>query len=172
MKKLVLVACAGLMAAFANASELWWTLDTSATVDGEGWDSAALFATTEGFNYGGIQVGSKISNEKMDDLGYVATELGAKGSSTYSFYIELYNSSGDRLGASYVSLGGAETRPQGATAYNSLSASLYTPGMSTVDVSPYAGFTNFTSANVIPEPTSGLMILLGLAALGLKRKHA
>ena len=172
MKKLVLVACAGLMAAFANASELWWKLDTTAKVYGESWSSAALFATTEGFNYGGQQVGSTISNSLMGDLGYVATELGTKGSSTYSFYVELYNSSNERIGASYVSVGGYGQN-QGAVSYNDLPEdAFYTPGMSTADVSPYAGFTDFTSANVVPEPTSGLMILLGLAALGLKRKHA
>lgn len=172
MKKLLLVACVGLMASFACASELWWTLDTTATVDDNPWSTAALFATSEGYNYDGTKVGSTISKGLMDDLGYVATELGGYGSSTYSFYVELYNSSNERIGASYVSLGGEGARPQGATSYDDLSGALYTPGMSTVNVTPYAGFSNFTTSQVVPEPTSGLLMLIGLAGLALKRKRA
>ena len=40
------------------------------------------------------------------------------------------------------------------------------------DTAPSGGATVWTVTSVVPEPTSGLLLLLGLAGLGLRRKRA
>lgn len=158
MKKLLTFAFAVAALACANASELWWTVNTS---DFD-WDTATLFASADGNNFEGTQLDTWGKND-IADWGNAFSSLTG---SEKAFYIELYNSEGDRVATSATSVD--DVRGYGAVSAAALAGSVWNGGMSTP--SPYT-FSQF-SANVVPEPTSGLMILLGLAALGLKRKHA
>ena len=161
MKKIAIFAVAAVMAAFANASELWWTVNTSEFQ----WDTAKLFVTTEGSNFNGTLVESW-SKTDMEDFGNAYTKIDDYMGSANAFYIELYKAD-EWLAASYTYMG---SKAMGANSLASLSGAVYSGGMQATGGTPYT-FTNFSS-NVIPEPTSGLMILIGLAALGLKRKRA
>ena len=176
MKKLIVLFVAIAVASLSQASELWWTVDGAAggstKVDGDAtsWDTAKLYASADGFNYGGTAIeGGEISASDLNTYGGAFTDLGGYASSAYSFYVELLNnSSSEVVGRSYVSL----TPAQGAIQYGALDGHLEGGNIMnpTAAASAYS-FSSFTTAEVIPEPTSGLLVLLGMMALGLKRKR-
>lgn len=163
MKKILVGACVAFAAAFANASELWWTVSQPAS--DFSWDTAKIYATANGTNFGETTAIDEVSSAWMDKAGFAVTDIDGHMSSGTSFYVELWKQ-GEWVATSYTNLYG--DKGVGTVGLGALSASIG-DGMSTP--SPYTGFSSFT-ADVVPEPTSGLMVLLGLAALGLKRKRA
>lgn len=160
MKKLMVIVAAFAFASLAQASELWWTVNTS----GFDADTAVLYYSTNGQNFDGTRVDSW-SISDIADYGNAYSSIDDVPSSATSFYIELYKSS-EWVASSYTSL--MDGKGIGAVAIDDLKGSIWTDGMSKPTAYNYSSF----SANIVPEPTSGLMILLGLAALGLKRKRA
>ena len=174
MKKAIVLFSAIAAFSLVQASELWWTVNdgsTSASIDGAStaWTTAKLFASNNGYNFGGTQIDS-VSATDMSDWGFWETDISSYSSSAYSFYVELYNSSSESIGKSYVSL---DAPKQGAIAYNTLNNApinaIYDGNLMNPTASAYT-FTQFTTSDVIPEPSSGLMMLIGMIALGLKRK--
>ena len=175
MKKALILVGAIAAFSFSQASELWWTVagtyndgtgTMSTTVDGKSaeWTTAKLFASDNGYNYGGSPIiGSDVSAADMNDWGFWNTDI---DTSTRSFYVELYNSDVS-VGKSYFNMD--STPPQGATPYAQLSGAVYDGNLMNPTASAYT-FSSFTTSDVIPEPSSGLMMLLGMIALGLKRK--
>ncbi len=171
MKKALILVGAIAAFSFSQASELWWTVNDTVSVDGGApteWTTAKLFASANGYNYGGDLIGEGVTAAEMADWGFWNSNIDGYGSS-YSFYVELYNSASESIGKSYVST--TSTPPQGATPYNTLSAAnaIYDGNLMNPTATAYS-FTQFTTSDVIPEPSSGLMMLLGMVALGLKRK--
>ena len=152
MKKLVLLFAIAVCAGFAHASDLWWTI--SNPMNGKSWDTATIYAVNaSGVSAAGLSyTASDVSSSK-----YVTTTLGDYASSAYSFYIELTQSN------AFV----AQTQ---SVSYSALVGSIVTSGMDTTNASVY-DFTNAGFAP-IPEPTGGLLMLIGLGALALKRKEA
>ncbi len=77
-------------------------------------------------------------------------------------------------GTAYLVIFNAGTAAEGTYAYVSDTVTAYVPGSGapvtfTFDLSSSATPGNWTA---VPEPTSGLLMLLGLAGLALKRKRA
>ena len=128
------------------------------------WDYATLYASANGYNYGGDFIGT-VSSEDMSNWSYWISDI---GSSTGSFYVELYKSE-TLVGRSYAQL---DAPQQGATPYSTLNNAhaIYDGNLMNPTASAYT-FSSFTTQQVIPEPSSGLMMLLGVIALGLKRKR-
>jgi hypothetical protein len=165
MKKIMLLAVT-LVASVAGASELWWTVNVTGDAASSNWDTARVyyFNPSDLSNRGqlGTVLEGTASKDALAILDYAASTISGD-KSAYSFYVELYNAAemaehpNNHLGA---------WRSE-AVAYNDLAGSIYAGGTS-YGASPYE-FSNF-SAQVIPEPSSGLMMLLGMIALGLKRK--
>lgn len=161
MKKIVLFVIVAAFAVIAQATELWWFVAENVQVDGAAaptWNTATVYASNSGNNFGGASIGSW-SKEDLDFGGGVGfTELDSVyASSGYSFYIELLNSTERIATSSAVSYD--DLLQQGAIASSMQS----TPSV--------YQFSNF-STQVVPEPTSGLLMLIGLAGLALKRKRA
>ena len=170
MKKALILVGAIAAFSFSQASELWWTVNDTVSVDGGAateWNTATLYASANGYNYGGTAIES-VTAADMSDWGFWNSDIDGYGSS-YSFYVELYNSASESIGKSYVST--TSTPPQGATPYNTLNNAnaIYDGNLLNPTASAYT-FSQFTTSDVIPEPSSGLMMLLGMIALGLKRK--
>ena len=166
MKKALILVGAIAAFSFSQASELWWTVNDTVTVDstsGLSWDKATLYASANGYNYGGTEI-ETVTFANMSDWGFWETTI---DTSTRSFYVELYNS-GESIGKSYFNM--ASTPQQGATPYSELSGAIYDGNLMNPTASAYT-FSSFTTQQVIPEPSSGLMMLLGVIALGLKRKR-
>lgn len=173
MKKLIALLSFAALVGSVSASELWWTVNTdSPTIDDATgsaveWTTARVMANKTGYNYGGEVVGSE-TKDNLVAFGDAFTDLGSYDSSGYYFYIELMNGA-ESVAKSYL---GAK---QGAASYNEIKGSLVSSDPMAIGStgSVYSGFSSggFTSANVVPEPTSGVLLAFGLMMLGLKRKR-
>lgn len=103
--------------------------------------------------------------------GGAGTELGTTASSAYATSISgLYAALGASIGSEYlVDLMWGDTAVASATVAGGdmtsyLTASLLKPAGSPMEVS------GFAATGAVPEPTSGLLLLLGVAALAIRRK--
>ena len=166
MKKLIVMLALVSGVGVASASELWWTVDqTDEKVQGTDWDTARVYYFNSSDTSLSGQYGTALPGVATKDnlaiLDYATSTLSGDLSS-YSFYVELYNSetynSRDDHSDAYRSA---------AMSYNDLLGSINQGGTS-YGASPYQ-FSSFGS-QVVPEPTSGLLVLFGMMALGLKRK--
>ena len=173
MKKALILAGAIVAFSFAQASELWWTVANPVGVSetpGGGtasteWTTAKLYASANGYNTGGDLLDTVTASD-MASYSEIITDLGAYGTAAYSFYVELFDAYDVSLGKSYVAA------KQGAATYASLvsAGAIDVGSIMNPNASAYS-FDSFTTQQVIPEPSSGLMMLLGMVALGLKRKR-
>ena len=175
MKKLIAVCAMALsMGAFAD-SYLYWMLGDSDDLDW-GSDTAPATYTTAKIgvmNSSGNQVGYlnlytvngtavtsgnglSVSATPGDGSGAYCAGFGTYGDG-YSYYIELLNDT--------ITVGRSEI-----LTYSALDKYIANGiGSSSMPATPWSP-TSFTTA-VIPEPTSGLLMLFGLSALALRRKR-
>lgn len=90
------------------------------------------------------------------------TDLGTYNSSTYSFYVELVN----------YSNGTVESVGKGAVwNYNDLSAYIANDALTANAARAALQSSSGLSMGSIPEPTSGLLLLMGGAMLALRRRR-
>ena len=174
MKKLFLTLGVVLAASLANASILYWQLDTS---DYDGNDAAyAKLNTTSGES--GTVYGLQKNEETGEFEAVAVTELQSGAtyyidtddwggddyfSSDYSYYVELYNSSDEKIDYTGYQVSGEEF-------YNYASTG-GTTDLGDIDPASVAVFHSGSNMTVVPEPTSAILMLFGAAFLGLKRKN-
>ena len=155
MKKLILVFGIIASAMCAKASYLYWTV--AETTDGvSSYNGAILYATTTGTNSGGTALDSIVTP------GATTTSLAGYEGAEYSYYIEYVNYAADYSSYNSVATGNAFT-------YDQLSGARFNDALSAAQMTAV-----WTGSAVVPtpEPTSGLLLLMGFAMLGLKRKKA
>lgn len=152
IQKLAVFAAILAMVGIAKADALYWQVDTGASdASYKGEYSYAALYTSDGTFLDGYY-------EATD--GKVAptlSDLGNYGSTGYSFYVELYNASLDSV-------------YKGQTvSYDQLAASGYisTGGVSLPTFTATSGFNGAS----VPEPTSGVLLLIGGAMLALRRRR-
>ena len=168
MKKIILTVLVMATAIAVRADYLYWMVadnqfdESSEDVEKYGYTAFAyLKATDKGDNLdsNAVVIDHRTISEVKDAADYgdqfqaiVNTPYNSK---TYSFFIELAN--------------GLRTE---ATSWDYLSQYVYSGGLNVPDTLSQSGFgqPSGTSYNV-PEPTSGLLFLIGGMLLGLKRRR-
>lgn len=165
LHKLGVLAAAMFFAVSVQASALYWqvTEDTGAT-----------------FQYAQLMVtGGSLSEPTVVDMvesegsgpNYVTltnTDLGEYGADGYSFFVEMVNYSD--------ATGDFESVATGATySYNELVSSGYVAtgatSATTAQSNAIANNFNMGSGGAVPEPSSGLLLLIGGAMLALRRRR-
>ena len=181
MKKLIIAAAVVCVAAMSQAASVYWG-GAVATPDGNdtlpaGTQAALLFSdsafsgaatTLAGWSIGAEanNGGSVVSLYTMDDndssnWGFSATY--SKDGSVDGYYAVLVQN-GDS--ASYYDIGNIS----GTTGASSPTSKLVNIDWSGTAYVTSGGYT--VAVGAVPEPTSGLLLLLGMAGLALKRKRA
>lgn len=167
-----------MLASAANASYLLWQVDADEYARSYDTASVVLMQTSDGGSTW-TRVGNLYSKDvaDKDDSSVTATaymgtpvntayvDLGTlDDTSTYAFYIELLNYNG---GDSYSFVADSKA-VEGVRTYSSLASS----GAIVTELSA-ASIVHAWSAGGsygVPEPTSGLLMMLGLALVGLRRR--
>ena len=184
MKSRMIVAIAAALGGFAvYADVMYWQVDNANQNVPSDYTQAYLKATDGNNQYyvsqnyasdGQTELGAGISKDTFSNGGYVMGDLasiisadasgtpysGSGGLSALSFYLEMYNDAGDWMG---------QTSP---IPYNQLTSAV-SDGLNT-------SFTGVNSAlgtaasgasySQVPEPTGGLLMLVGFGALALRRR--
>lgn len=184
MKKLILSTVVVCSAIFAQAAVANWKSSASGIYNGTGSteDSALYSGTAYVFDAGSlsqaalfalIEAGTMIDSSTA---GYVATATlsegyfggltysnGEQGGGSYTYYFVIIED-----GKVYFSNEKSATASTTATAKNVGFGGQ--TGSSSLPVG--TGYQGAGTWSVVPEPTSGLLLLLGMAGLALKRKRA
>lgn len=194
MKKLILMALALGVGCSLNAASFTWGFQNNMTKapDGE-YFGEGDYANASAFLFLGSSTISdgKFNIAALTQIAYVS----AMDTSDYNWGVfstdsmpssDKVNADASRVGQAYtlvlVAEGGLTKLVEG-TEYQMIAVtgtSQINPDPSTSgDTAYYANFvdtaihSNWSSATVsVPEPTSGLLLLIGMAVLALKRKHA
>ena len=184
--KFLAVSAAALIGVTASADVLYWQVNNSDAVVAEsGYTTAYLMASYEGdakspyyvssnLDAGGSDLGEAVGAATFNDDGYVAgvidaakilswsdgpTAISAGNLSGLSFYVELFNAAGKSVAKS------------DAVAYSDLGSALshgFNADFTGVNGGAFGGSASYS----VPEPTSGLLMLIGMGALALRRRKA
>ena len=182
MKKLMIFAASVMLAVATEAAAVGWTLATGSgatyandayqffVIGQNGADSIATITAlldagtaTDAYAFGSGTIGST-------GTGMVGTSSSGKSldAGNYTAFFVLFDSATPKAGESkYVVVSGTSTLSKtiAATTANVTFAS----GSA---ASTLSNASNWKSYGAVPEPTSGLLMLLGMAGLALRRKRA
>ena len=193
MKKLMIAAAVICSAAFVQAASVYWSFGNinGYGADGSGWGADGLTGNVD------IQliIGTSLSGGVIGDTVYDATttvafdsgyafpdglDIGTMASDT-PYYSQIIITSGDSTLKSGVYEIQATTLDGDMTSVNwgfgGEEVGLYAAGdgelsgLDTFDAT-YGAFGASGWTGAVPEPTSGLLLLLGVAGLALRRKRA
>ena len=200
MKKLIIAACAAIVGVAVNAAAVSWTCSNvkdglgngltggasyvffctsaSAASDGmaafaaaDGKDAATLTALLAGANWSDTKKTTAAGNFSIGTSaalgGYTlpeVTSIGLENSTKYYMYMVVTDTEAVADGTKFLIASGTATTT-GATTGSSTSSATTSFGLG-------SQASNTTWYSVAPEPTSGLLMLLGMAGLALRRKRA
>ena len=166
MKKIMLALAVAVLAVAANAASFKWTAanvyDSTGTAKYNGTaeiyayttDASAAVKVAEAFVVGGVFKSDAVGTA----TGYTAEWTDAVVDTTYNFYMVLEDG-GKVFDSSDIKVVAGKASAVGATSVGFGNMATQTQNAA-----------NWTTA-AVPEPTSGLLLLLGVAGLALRRKQ-
>ena len=158
MKKLSLILALIIGAGLAHGDVLYWMVGEDYVNDAKAQGDSTAATLYYVYNGGTAQVLDSVTGAAVADYypGSFDTALGDYAGDGYSYFVELWN--------------GSRTQEMDyATAKSN--GYILSPGMSTATPSGMAGFGGGATPYNVPEPTSGLLFLIGGMLLGLKRRR-
>ena len=189
MKKLMLALATVAMAAGVQAAAWTWTSDTYAAITPGGSDplsganiylffgyaSSSAANTAKADVLSSLRAGNAISgysqSATLDSSGKLATtEFTGPEGKQYAFAVILAD---DAAGNSYMLQTGNKNATGSDVGEAALSFDISSTTLKAIDATGSgAGWYMTKEASAVPEPTSGLLMLLGVAGLALRRKRA
>ena len=185
MKKMIMAVAIVCAAAFANAAAVGWNVATGSTAYGG--DAYKFFVIGQNGVESTAQIVALLdAGTSVDTYAFGSGNLAANGAGsvsfgssgktldagTYTSFVVLFDSASPVAGNSkYALIAGNATQTK---TFASTTASVtFATGAQGTYLSNASNWKSFGSAGPIaPEPTSGLLLLLGMAGLALKRKVA
>jgi len=168
MKKLLMIAGVALMAGFANAAAVQWNsgVFTAGFTGPDGKTLANSTAYTMTVNF--------YSDSAGKNLVASSTVTKAKANGAYNAKTDDLFTAG---GTYYVTALLTENDGDKSTGFTLAEFAVPSNGDGSINFTTGAGFANVekqytTGWMAVPEPTSGLLLLLGVAGLALRRKRA
>lgn len=179
MKKLIIAFAAITLVCVANAAAVGWSAAGLASYAGDAYNFFVIgqngvtdVATVTALLDAGSSVDSYVfGSGNVAANGNAAVAFGSSGKSldagTYTSFMVLFDSASPKAGDNYLLISG------GANQTKTFSATAASVTFVAGNVSSLAGNTdNWKSYGAVPEPTSGLLMLLGVAGLALRRRRA
>ncbi len=173
MKRTIVCATVVLAAVAANASYLYWQVDDK-TVQAYNQSVPSAYQANGGAyavlkssenpleSYTTYGAEGQVTGNKAPIGSAYYSDLGDNGAS-YSYFVELYNSSGNLIARSQsINSSSGDDRTSG------YAASLRTSDLKSI---PSVNIWHASNFRAVPEPTSAILMLFGAAMLGLKRKN-
>ena len=161
MFKVVAVALASLVAVTAKADALYWQVDEGST-DQE--FQYAILKVTGGDLSDPLQLAGAAAEGEAPNQ-YVSvqnTDISSYARDGYSFFVELAN----------YNNGSWEAVTSGTpVSYTDLQRYIATSFQEGLTISQSGGYNLGAGAGAVPEPTSGLLLLMGGAMLALRRRR-
>ena len=189
MKKLMVMVALVAAAVSANAAQYAWSAATGRLFDGQGTATANRYAGTGYLFAAGTVAQSDIVAALVADT--LATTLGtALSQNTFAngrtsdvsaafettglanAYFVVLGTDGDGNNGVYISdIGNIESSDVGASQVTFGSQNAYSAAFKDATAG-YSGAGWYSMPSAVPEPTSGLLMLLGVAGLALRRRRA
>ena len=182
MKKLIMFAACTMLAVATQAAAVGWTLATGSgsTYANDAYQffvigqngASSVAAITALLDAGTDTSSYAFGSGTVNSSGIGSVTAVASGKSldagSYEGFFVLFDSASPAAGsANYVVLSGATTLSK-TIAATTANVSFTSGNVS----STLSNASNWKSYGAVPEPTSGLLVLLGMAGLALKRKRA
>ena len=156
MKKIMLALAVVVLAVAANAASFKWTAANVYGADGAKYDGeVTLMAYVSGGSASDAVVAATFTPTTAGSVSYTFSSDALVGGTTYNFYMIINDD-----GKQFVSV------EKAVAAQATTSANISFGNMQTATQNA----ANWTTA-AAPEPTSGLLLLLGVAGLALRRKQ-
>ena len=178
--KLIAAVCAVALASAVSAQVLYWQVNSNVSISGADtgttWNYAALYAVKDGastqldshmFNSGGTTTQSNyVGTDYMGGKYPAYADFGSENYAGYSFFIELVNKVDGDSTSTITSIARS-----GRVSYGELGTALAASVEFDAQWSSINALGSGLTFTALPEPTSGLMLLVGAAMLGLRRKR-